>query len=840
MTYSRDEVVELVREARVSWDLSGVKDKLESAIVTVQEDPTLLEVSKRPLLNLLRTAVVALEERYRSEPHLLDSLKAASRDGVLLTDEQAKHLTAWFFHVVYSGNAMSLDLANLIRPVLAKAQGNPGTNKKRLEQDIELYQRLARWGIDLHLSENNLHGLIEASLVLPLPESFGEKVRRRAEEAAAVLRRRESLSAEQLLYQSLELCRATIAEAFKRHRTNPEEFLSQDDTRALHICLHDMLRTISNTEGLADSAAEMSEEINRLRAQFQEIRFRSSKNLLVRTKEEIEDLAHAVGSRIDFARLEERASELGRTLQKAPHGTRGVNWMHPDHVGEAQAILREVSGRLRAKEKDAALFTLEMSSFVRSVEEIERAKGYVSAAQLKRLRAKISKGSSLLAWSRMCISDHEGRQSIEKQVEGIHERLNILWERMESQEEERAAAFARECESLAEELQSTKEPPRFLEEIVDLARCREDFTRKGKGIVQSHIDRLFELFRVRITDVELFKHYAKDIRATITACHRRIFSNIDFDDLNQRIGELRRWCHLRDFPTTYRAEAMREIGQCSAEVRKLRFRQDKAKRERQERSEMVAIEMLQETKDAQTVVETSPGKPETWQTLVELDKQFREVANLLSETQRNNLRTLIDACFQKVRAARAAFATEATAVFANYNELLSDTLLSLEDEASREAAFEAIERIKPIRAQLRSERRLLRSHRIELEGLLQAISTSIEEVFEQADERAAGEWARIQADCERLAAQIEGALTSNDIKELVAMHKELSGSLRDSKISIAARKEGRAELDRLWREIGERMQQAQSGRDRSENVDALLARLERQGYLLSVDRIPAI
>ena len=114
----------------------------------------------------------------------------------------------------------------------------------------------------------------------------------------------------------------------------------------------------------------------------------------------------------------------------------------------------------------------------------------------------------------------------------------------------------------------------------------------------------------------------------------------------------------------------------------------------------------------------------------------------------------MDAAFQKVRVARAAFAAESMKVFAKYNEILSDTLFTLEEEGSREAAFEANRRIRPVMAELQAETRLLKRQREELYVLTRQICSSIDEVFEQANKQSAQEFNRIRADIERLDTRI--------------------------------------------------------------------------------------
>ena len=198
----------------------------------------------------------------------------------------------------------------------------------------------------------------------------------------------------------------------------------------------------------------------------------------------------------------------------------------------------------------------------------------------------------------------------------------------------------------------------------------------------------------------------------------------------------------------------------------------------------------------------------------------------------------IDAGFQKIKAARAAFAAESAKVFAQYNETLSDTLFALEEAASKEAAFEAIECIKPVRTDLRAERRLLKRQRDELYALLAQISSSINEVFDQANVQAAHEFNRIRADMERLDGEIKNASNWQTANALFEKLKQLSTQIQATDLNIAARKECRAELDRLFDDVKERLQAFRFTRAQTEDVDSMLARLERQGHLMFVRDVP--
>jgi hypothetical protein len=354
------------------------------------------------------------------------------------------------------------------------------------------------------------------------------------------------------------------------------------------------------------------------------------------------------------------------------------------------------------------------------------------------------------------------------------------------------------------------------------------------------IENLSRTFRQRAADASALQKLIQDIFDHIDLAKRRIFATIDFEGLNSRAENAKQWMHLGNLPAAELDRIRLQVRYCFAEIRKLRFRQEKAKEERQARATEVASELAQEIQEVAVRIPTESGRPETWQALADIDRGLRESWHLLSDSQRQTLSEAIRTASQTVRAARKAFAVEATKVFAQYNETLSDTLFALEEEASKEAAFEAIDRIKPIRANLRVETRLLKRQRDELYALLTQISSSIDEVFDQANAKATQDFNRLRSDMERLDGQIKAASNWQAANALTETHKQLSAQIRDADLCIAARKECRAEMDRLFDEIKERLQAFRFTRTQTEDLDSLLGRLERQGFLLIVDTVPSI
>jgi hypothetical protein len=838
VTANRETVLSIVEKSRFTWDFATSSADLQEAITAIRDDATLLDVSKRPLLNLLTAAATALDERSRSPEHLSEALSAVQTRVLDLTEEEAQHLTAWFFRVVYSGGAVTFETIQRARPVIARVQGDPGFNKKKLSSDLEKYRRLADWGTDLPLSERNLRGLLTATTVLNLPRGFGDEARARAEEVLKIVAFRKNLNLSELSSDALRKCRSIVEQVWKRFESDGQSYLPQEDTVALHICLNGLSQFVARSEELAGVAHELTEEIDGVRARFQQVRYPSSTTILLRTKAEIDALDNAVGTSIDFDALLGALTELEKRINRSRHGTRGVNWMHTDHVNEAMAAVSLVRERINEKLHDPAALEAEIGAVEAAISELDQPTVRLAAGQLKRLVARVKRDAPLTNWVARCFPTGSGRDKYFQCIEAQRNRLQTLWHRMEGQQAERLRDFDRQCADLKTELAGATDLRHILDEIREVASAREDFTRESQAELNAMVDGLFAAFKTRVCDIQAVRVLLDGVRRDVKDAHRHILARIDFDNLNEQIAMAKRWVGLRDFPDSQRPALRTQINECYGQVRKLRFRQEAAKAERLERAEQIFTDLKGDIEAVVSNCAVNAKAPDVWQRLVDLDQRLRDNARLLSEPQLAALRESLDSGFNCVRAARAAFAAQAAQVFAQYNEDLSNVLFTLEEDPTRESAFEAIERIKPVRANLKTEGRLLRAQRQELNGLLSAISASIHEIFEQSDQQATREYNRIQADIERLATEVQGAQSWGAANSLIDVHQDLSAQVRDAQLNIASRKMCRAELDKVWEELEDRLRLLRAKRDGGEDLEAMLDGLERQGFLIVVNDVP--
>ncbi len=842
MSTIRDTVIALVEKSKATWNFDAAAAELSGVIETVQRDGTLAEISKRPLINIANVALKALDERRRSPQHLQHALSGIEQGIGALSDEQADQLAAWFFRIAYSGSQINSEIERIVRPVLArtKKNQNPQENEKRYRSAFENYRRLAEWGTDLALSQNNLNGLIIATRVAPLRLGAGEDIRAKCEQALTALQARKQMSAADLAKDSLGKCRTLIESTWRRFSRGENCFLEQQDSKALHTCLFGLQKTISETEDLAEAAQGMTEEVNSFRSRFDQIRFPSSTTLLARFEKEISNLDQELDRTIDFVRLKSVVTELKKEVEICRHGRRGVNWMHEDHVTKAIHDADELSDKILKKERDPGQFEAALRLIETDVGKLEPPETSLTASQLRRLQAQIGRDAPLVKWVTVCFILQPDRTQAWSRIEAIKSRLNELWVRMESQQEQRAAEFREECVQFDAQIRESIQPRQVLDQLRELQRAVTEFTPQKQRELSPLIDELAKTFRQRAADALALRQLIRTILEDIDRAHRRIFASIDFDEFNKRASNAKQWLNLGNFPEGDGKQIGREIARCFGEVRKLRFRQEKMNAERQAKADELAAALRQEIAEVNAEVAASPGAQESWRSLIEMDGRLGENWRYLTDAHRQQLRDAIDAGFQKIRAARAAFAAEAAKIFAQYNEILSDTLFALEEEASKEAAFDAIERVKPVRNELKNDRRLLKKQRDELYALLSQISSSIEEIFNKADSQATQEFSRIRADMENLDDEIKNITNWQSANALFEKLKQLGAQIQSTDLRIVDRKECRAEMDRLFDEVKERLQEFRFSRAQAEDPDLMLARLERQGYLILVRDVPRI
>ncbi|HIE01823.1 MAG TPA: hypothetical protein EYP59_16315 [Thiotrichaceae bacterium] len=408
-------------------------------------------------------------------------------------------------------------------------------------------------------------------------------------------------------------------------------------------------------------------------------------------------------------------------------------------------------------------------------------------------------------------------------------------------EKQRITDFEEECQTLIQSITNTADFKGLQTEVTELERSIDDFSKHAHKQLISPIQQVKLTLHNRINDENALTAYINDINSQIDSYHRRIYSFIDFNELRQQAKLVKFWITNNSnnrFKPKNKGQFHQNVKAMYSEIGKLEWRQKKL---RAERSTQAYSTLLNEVKNGVNEAIAHPAKPDNWERLLDLKQQIKKA--YLEPNQKTELHSLLENGFKKVKQQRADFAAKASLIYASYNDELSNILAKLETEATREVAYEGIALVKPIRASLRGERGLLKVHQAELYALLENISSTINELFEQAKQTVSREYHQIRADIERLDEEIKKVKSTSLLDAVIQSHKRLQKSLNETQLPIALRKELRAEMDRLWSSeqgISERMRTLKATRFVGQQLEETIRRLEQEGHLLFVNEVPKI
>lgn len=833
-----DRVKRVLSESKTRLDFIDAIQHSRDLIEDIYRDGALLEMQKRNAVTAVSTAIDVLQHRYDSPLYLKEALLSVRDVAHVLQEPPAALLAQWFFHVVYNGHDLDGEAVKIAGRIIARRQPDHKVNERKLKLDLDRYEWLASFGPNPELTRNNAKGVIVATKVLPLPAGTAEAFCMQAFRVLEVADERSKKQPADIARESLMHCRKFILEASQEHSRDPTVFMPQIPSFCARVSLSsidDMLRTDAS---LIDIREDLAEEITEFQNQLNVVGFRSSSAVFAQYQHHFESFRESMLQSIDFDALSERLRRLQNAIKNARKGRPGIDHLSTFHANEARTIVSGLFEDLKRKQGSTEELTHRLRQLEEQIEQLERHESALTTGPIKKLQADLKRGTPLVSWVEQ-FPDRNIAHDASQKFHDMRTRLGALWERVIAEEPARGAQFRPFCTNLTESIRQATELPQLLPELLDLRRSLEEFSAPVQQAQRPCLDEVFRAFRERARNAQLLTDYIRAIHAQIDRAHRRIFSPIDFEDLTTRVSVARRWATLRDFPDASRQVSLQAAKKCMAEIYKLEARQQRMMAERETRAAEIFDELETDVADGVGEAKASPGRQECWDELVVLDRRLREASGLLNDHQRIKLRTALDEGFQKVREARVAFAVEAVRRFAYYNDVLGDILASLEELPTRESAFGAIDRLKPLRASLREERGLLKAQRAEINSMLDAASQAVEEIFESASAESKASATRLSADLDRLERQANEASDWSSAFNLIASHKQQSGAVREARLSIADRKDLRLRLERIWEDVAERLQQFRFSRA-SENVDAAIRRLEQQGRLLLVTEVPKV
>lgn len=836
MTELSDRVRHLISQSKTRLDFAVAIQESRDLVDEIYRDGTLLEMQKRNAVAAVNAAIEVLQNRYDSPSQLGEALESVSDVADVLEEPSAGLLAQWFFHIAYSGQEVAATVIETARRIISKRQSNEKENERELSLALDRYEWLASFGVRPELSRNNAQGVIVATAVRPLSSAAAATLASRASTTIRIADERSGKPAADLVREAIVTCRKLIADARRTNTVNPASFMAQTPSYCVRVTLssaEDLLRTDA---ALAELRDELSEEIAYLRADLDAVGFRSSSAVFAQYKRQIDGFRETLLQSIDFKSIRAGLRNLQNAIKDARRGQSGLNQLAAFHANEAWTLTSGLFEDLKKKEQSVDELEHRLVQMQEQIQKLELTGLELSPGPIKKLQADLKSDAPLPTWTEH-FPDHATSQQSSKRIQEMRSRLRALWERAAAQEPDRAARFAEACNALAKAINGTENLPGVLPELGELRRSLEEFSPAIQRSHKLHVDEAFRAFRERAKAVGLLNAHFQEIRARIDKAHRRIYSPVDFEDLVARVDLGRRWARLRDFPDESRSSSLRMARTCSTELYKLQTRQRRMMAERETRGAEILRELETDVASSLAEAKATPGSQECWVELVALDQRLREATRFLNNDQLEQLRNALDEGFRRVKEARAAFAIEAGRRFAYYNDLLGEILADLEETPTKDAAFAAIDRLKPLRAQMREENSLLRGQRREIYGLFEVASQAVEEIFERASKESSAIASQLTEDIARFERQVGEASDWDTTFALVSLHKQQSAALRDARLSIAHRKEIRLQLEGIWEDIAEKLQQYRFSRA-SENIDAAVRRLEQRGWLLVVRDVP--
>ena len=830
----------LIKEADTSIDFDNLTKSIQDTLLGIQNDTSILPFQKDSAINGGRAAIEKLNSRFNNPEELNVHVKSFCNSLSQNSNTDIENIYNWFFKLAYSDVEISSEIENNFKIILAVHSPNQGSNKQKLDKDCDKYLRFANEGPDLKLCRNNLKGILIASRIYMLPESFPEKLREKAESGLDTLSKREKKSNKELVKEVLTTCENIINSSYDNYKKVKQHYLDQSDSWFLNIYLSQILNMIDEDDIMDEEVSIIKQKINDLRFKFQIIRCRTSTVLYFQVVEKNEVIQTKLSRGIDFKYFKEEVKNLQGLVKEYSAGKKGINRMEPFHVRASLAFLSKSYQDILKKENSNHEIELELkrleSEFVSLTQrEIPPTAGYIQKLQ------NYTKSDSMLSiWINNCYpnnnSDYDNIQSC---IIKLRNGYDLLWHKMEEYKKQRFSHYLTQIEELKKVIEQGNDFNEYNYELRQIERSIQDLPKKMQLEILKDIDNIKSVLFHKINNYEQLNAILEQINNQIALNFKRIKYHIKFDRLIEELDLTKKWIYCYQFNSeqkrTYRAKIFRFYNQ----IDNLKNIQAKRNAERaaisQELFEDLMIELTESTLEATS----NPGNKENWQMLVDIDKRYHELLYQFNDAQKNELLTKINEGFSKIREIRKQFAIQSSIFYSYYNDELTNILNDLEENPSRDSALEAIERIKPLRNKFKTEKQLLASQKYEIKDLLSTISNTIDDVFEEAKLTENKKFNEILSSIERLEEMINHDISPSYSASIV-LHKQISKEINDRELSISNRKELRNIMDNIWSIISEKIRSKSVNRFNINCITDTIAQLEIAGYLLFSPQVPSI
>lgn len=694
-------------------------------------------------------------------------------------------------------------------------------------------------------------GVARTLHALPMDDGARSEALGRLTPSVERARQRADLPADQLMKACLDLHERQVEEVAGRRQR-----FGQVESYVLQVNIFRARRLLATDTLSEDARDELKARLSALEEAFDPLRYMSSTSVYKRSfATQVERLAQDVDSVLDFAGFRERMKRLEGAARRAKdQGREGVDQLKIPHLRRVQEGVASVRVALQARQdRPRAMLTALLGAEVQVAEIAQRPlvtrnavmRAHESLRQLRLWCQHLAKGGE--AGRLPDVDSGEIGEALSR-VEAQVARCNEIWASIDERYESYVRGLREDIERFTssipaiEDVRAASEELKGLKGVISVGESplRRRDAEQMAALLQAAERRLNE----RINDVGAVDARIGRQEQVITRAARNLRRVGSFDDLDEDARLLAFWVDLGRFASAAVKRGFKErIDQLFRRIRGLRRAREEYLKERAANAHKLAEELRELIQDACEQAQTDPGAPSAWRCLVEASRELQEAHLLRGAPEFAQLKAELDQGFQHVRAERARFAQQAAIAYAQYMQTISNVLMDLErtePPPGRGDALDAIEVVKPLRASLRSEARLLRDHRQEIFENLELVSQAIEEIFQQDDVRRQTHQEELEKEIDTLGGHA-GTLTSGkEIGDLIERHRHLHESLRRNRLSIGGRRRCLEKLEWVWAQIMEAKARVVQPRLDPTRLDEWLDRLEQQGRFNWIRGVPSI
>jgi hypothetical protein len=828
MTFEPKAFRDLCQQATTTLTFDDVAENIQLAMSTVESASDLAPFIRERLLQQARSSLDLLEQRRTDPNQLLGAINSFLAGGPNADDIAA--LEMWFIKVAYKPDAaVTQELLDKARDLWRSDPAfNSDERLKDVQKRLKDVERFARTSVDLDTTLSSALGLERLLRSFPIDPSATTGLIDRLATAREMANTRRRIPVEQLVTDAFSVYEQTIARPDGTR-------LDQDASRELQLNLFGVRRVLERSELSEDVTSALVDRLESIEDRFDKVRFLSSSTLF---KTRYEPRLNRFRDEVDHVVWFHEAVESLKALQEESKKgrTRGVDRLEQYHQQRVADTATELKGLLNARYNNPEALQREIRLASELITALD-GRAVLTRYAVSRAQNHVK---ACTTWARNTAPDQLDT------LAGLKDRCNVLWNSIPARYQAYVTSFSNSLNAFTDALGSCDN---FRSAFEELQQLKHSISDPESGLQVTDRERLEQRlkavqrdFFTKLGDMGEIERNLALVDQQIVRAARNIRRYADFDAIEAQAKEIGFRVGKGRFDPATRQGLIARVRTLYGRVAGLKRKRDAYLAERAASRDALFAELNELVVECQSVAQTHPGDHASWALLLDADRQLRE-ATILAKEQHDSLRRGLEVAFSRIKEERAKFAREASLLYAQFLDAIQNIQQPLERSSpkpSREDAFEAIEAVKPLRARLRSEPKLLRAHREELFGALRVVSDAISEILDRASEEMQRNFVQFTRRLDALREEIRSIQQSNELQRAIDNHKALYADLRSKELSLEGRSECRSALEALWDDITAKRQEFGRSRFDPERVDATLIRLENQGYFVWMSGVPNV